>query len=224
MLAVGMLSGLVARTPGAERRATVDRAWFLLRRALAADLPAAAPLSVPRLTAGPFVLRPFALDDVDVVREASADPLIPLITTVPAVFTADEGRRFIERQWSRAERGTGYSFAIADGATGRAVGQAGLWLKDAAEGRASVGYWVAGSARGRGAAGCAVRALARWAHDELRIPRVELHVEPWNAASIRTAERAGFRREGLLRGWQEIGGERRDLFVYARLADDPLPG
>ena len=154
------------------------------------------------------------------VREASADPYIPLITTVPAVFTAGEGRRFIERQWGRAERGTGYSFAIADAETGRAVGQAGLWLKDVAEGRASVGYWVAGSARGRGAAACAVRALARWAHEELRIARVELHVEPWNAASIKAAETAGFRREGLLRGWQEIGGERRDLLLYARLDGD----
>jgi RimJ/RimL family protein N-acetyltransferase len=183
---------------------------------------AAAPLSVPRLDAGPFVLRAFTLDDVGVVREASADPHIPLITTVPAVFTADDGRRFIERQWSRAERGTGYSFAIADAETGRAVGQAGLWLKDAAEGRASVGYWVAGSARGRGTAACAVRALARWGHGELRIPRIELQVEPWNVASIRTAELAGFRREGLMRGWQEIGGERRDLLLYARLAGDPL--
>ena len=63
-------------------------------------------------------------------------------------------------------------------------------------------------------------ALARWAHEELRIARVELHVEPWNAGSIKAAETAGFRREGLLRGWQEIGGERRDLLLYARLDGD----
>jgi RimJ/RimL family protein N-acetyltransferase len=186
--------------------------------------PPEAPLFVPRLDAGPFVLRPFALDDLDVVREASADPHIPLITSVPALFTADDGRRFIERQWSRAERGTGYSFAIADAESGRAVGQVGLWLKDVADGRASVGYWLVGSARGRRAAACGVRALARWAHDELRIPRVELQVEPWNSASIRTAELAGFRREGLMRGWREIGGERRDLLLYARLVGDPMPG
>jgi AcrR family transcriptional regulator len=36
LLAIGMLSGLVAKTPAAQRRATADRAWFLLRRALAA--------------------------------------------------------------------------------------------------------------------------------------------------------------------------------------------
>jgi AcrR family transcriptional regulator len=35
MLAIGMLSGVIAKTPAADRRATADRAWFLLRRALA---------------------------------------------------------------------------------------------------------------------------------------------------------------------------------------------
>ncbi len=184
-------------------------------------MPAA--LTVPVLPAGPFRLRPFTLADLDAVREAARDPYIPLITTVPAAFTEDEGRRFIERQWSRAEQGTGYSFAIADAGTDRAVGQAGLWLRDLEEGRASVGYWVVRSARGRRAAASAVTALARWAHDDLRVPRLQLYVEPWNTASVLTAERAGFRREGLLRSWQEAGGTRRDMYMYARLRDDPLP-
>jgi [ribosomal protein S5]-alanine N-acetyltransferase len=182
-----------------------------------------AALIVPTLAAGPFRLRPFELTDIEVVREASNDPLIPLITTVPAAFTEHEGRRFIERQRNRAEQGTGYSFAIADAVTDRAVGQAGLWLRDIIDGRASVGYWVASSARGRGAAGFAVVTLVRWAHQELGIPRLQLYVEPWNMASIRTAERAGFHREGLLRSWQEVGDERKDMFMYARLRSNPLP-
>jgi [ribosomal protein S5]-alanine N-acetyltransferase len=182
-----------------------------------------AALIVPTLAAGPFQLRPFKLSDLELVREASTDPLIPLITTVPAAFTENEGRRFIERQWSRAEHGTGYSFAIADAVTDRAVGQVGLWLKNVTEGRASVGYWVAESARGRRTAAFAVGSVVQWAHQELQVPRLELYVEPWNIASIRTAERAGFQREGLLRSWQEVGAERKDMFMYARLSTDSLP-
>jgi RimJ/RimL family protein N-acetyltransferase len=179
-----------------------------------------AALMVPTLTAGPFRLRPFLLSDVDLIREASADPYIPTITTVPADFTEDEGRRYIERQWSRPEEGIGYSFAIAEADTDRAVGHAGLWLKSINWGRAEVGYWVAGSSRGRRAAAFAAQALARWAHRDLQIPRVELTIEPWNTASMRAAERAGFRREGLLRSWQELGGERKDLYMYSLLPDD----
>lgn len=180
-------------------------------------------LIVPTLEAGPFRLRSFAMSDLGLIREASADPLIPLITTVPAVFTEDEGRHFIERQWSRAETGTGYSFAIAEAGSGCAVGQIGLWLRDIGDGRASVGYWVGASARGRKTAAHAIRSLVGWGHQELKIPRIELWVEPWNIASIRTAERGGFQREGLMRSWQEVGGVRKDMYMYARLAADPFP-
>ena len=42
-------------------------------------------------------------------------------------------------------------------------------------------------------------------------------MEPWDTASLRTAERAGCEREGLLRGYTEIGGRRRDVLVLAAL-------
>ena len=58
---------------------------------------------------------------------------------------------------------------------------------------------------------------------ELAVPRLELAIEPWNTGSLRVAGAAGFRREGLMRRWQEIGGERRDLYLDARLAGDPRP-
>jgi RimJ/RimL family protein N-acetyltransferase len=45
--------------------------------------------------------------------------------------------------------------------------------------------------------------------------RLQLHIEPWNTASIRTAERVGYQREGLLCSHQEIGGRRRDMLLYA---------
>jgi ribosomal-protein-alanine N-acetyltransferase len=184
--------------------------------------PRAAPLIVPTLLAPPYRLRPFEMTDMDLVREASSDPYIPLITSVPAVFSEGEGVAFIERQWSRARLGQGYPFVIADMATDRGVGVIGLMLCNFDEGRASIGYWVVKPARGRGAAAHALRAVAAWGLGELRIPRLELTVDPWNTASIVTAERCGFRREGLLRAWMRVGTERPDVFMYSRLPDDAL--
>ncbi|MEU1626135.1 hypothetical protein ABZ746_12570 [Streptomyces sp. NPDC020096] len=40
------------------------------------------------------------------------------------------------------------------------------------------------------------------------------------SATSGAAERAEFRREGLLRGWREIGGERRDMVLFALLPGD----
>ncbi|MGW3845669.1 GNAT family N-acetyltransferase [Streptomyces fagopyri] len=175
------------------------------------------PLDVPELAAdGGVWLRPWALSDLDLVREASEDDYIPLITTVPSPFSDSAGVAFVERQWGRATGRTGYPFVIVD-SDGRPVGTVGLWLRDVGQGRASLGYWVVKSARGRGTAATALRTVAHWALHTLRIPRLELCVEPWNAASARTAERVGFQREGLLRGWQQIGSERRDMVMYALL-------
>ncbi|MDX2591330.1 GNAT family protein [Streptomyces sp. WI03-4A] len=177
------------------------------------------PLDVPELAAGGFMLRPWRLSDLPLVREASEDDHIPLITTVPSPYSEEAGVAFIERQWNRATTRAGYTFAIV-ASNDRPVGQVGLWLRDLAEGRASLGYWVVKSARGQGAAAAAVDAVAGWALRDLRIPRLELWVEPWNTASIRTAERAGFQREGLLRSWQQVGDERRDMFMYSLLNDE----
>ncbi|MEU8894128.1 GNAT family N-acetyltransferase [Streptomyces sp. NPDC048442] len=178
------------------------------------------PLDVPELAAaGGIRLRPWRLSDLQLVREASEDDYIPLITTVPSPYSESAGVAFIERQWSRASARTGYPFVIVS-ADGRPVGHVGLWLKDLGQGRASLGYWVAGSARGQGAAAVSVGAVADWALSELRVPRLELYVEPWNTGSVRTAERAGFQREGLLRGWQQVGADRRDMFMYSLLAGD----
>jgi ribosomal-protein-alanine N-acetyltransferase len=177
-------------------------------------------LVVPRLAAGPYLLRAFELGDLGLVREAAADPYIPLVTTVPCPFTREAGMDFVARQHARARDGEGYPMVVVERAAGRAVGSIGVWLRDASAGRASVGYWVVPSARGRGAAAHALTAVAAWALEGLGIARLELFVEPGNAASVRTAEKAGFVREGLLRRWQEIGGARRDMVVLSRLSGD----
>ncbi|HEY1653312.1 MAG TPA: GNAT family protein [Acidimicrobiales bacterium] len=183
------------------------------------------PLRVPRLTAPPVVLRPYSLaTDLELVRAASADPLIPSITSVPRTYSEEAGPAFIERQHRRAIDGDGFSFVIAeevDPTVG--VGSIGLWLHEIESGRASVGYWLVAPARGRGLAGHALRALADFAFGELAIPRVHLFVEPWNVASARTAESAGFTHEATLRGWERIDGEQRDAECFARLRSEWVP-
>jgi RimJ/RimL family protein N-acetyltransferase len=181
----------------------------------------APPLRVPLLSAPPVLLRPFAISDLAMVRQASTDPLIPSITSVPRTYTDDAGRAFIERQHDRAAQGHGYSFVIAEDADPTSgVGSIGLWLQEIESGRASIGYWVVAGARGRGLAAHALRAVVEFAFGELAIPRLHLFVEPWNTASARTAQAGGFGREATLRGWERIEGEQRDADCFALLHDE----
>jgi RimJ/RimL family protein N-acetyltransferase len=93
----------------------------------------------------------------------------------------------------------------------------GASLYDVADGRAAVGYWLTPAARGRGIASHAVRLLAGWAFEGLRIARLELTCGPDNVASQRVAERCGFVREGVLRAHLPFKGGRRDTVVFSLL-------
>jgi ribosomal-protein-alanine N-acetyltransferase len=183
------------------------------------DLSAfAPPLAVPRLHAPPVLLRPWELADLPLVARASRDPFIPSISSVPRTFSEDAGRSFVERQIARASLGDGYSFVIAledDPAVG--LGSIGLWLNEIEGGRASIGYWLVAAARGSRLASHALRAVTAFGFGELAIPRLHLFVEPWNVASARTAEAAGFHREATLRHWERVDGEQRDADCFALL-------
>ncbi|MDA8355381.1 MAG: GNAT family protein [Actinomycetota bacterium] len=178
------------------------------------------PDGVPTLDAGPVRLRQFALDDVPGIVDASTDPLIPLISSIPSNSSEAEAVEFVDRQRRCRSDGFGYSFAVAETANDRLVGGLGLWLRDMDQGRVSAGYWMLPRARRQGCASHALRAASRWALTVLGVPRLELYAEPWNEASIRTAESAGFVREGLLRSWQEVAGKRRDMYMYSLLNSD----
>ncbi len=176
------------------------------------------PLQVPTLHGPSIVLRPWRVSDLALVRHASADPFIPAITTVPRRYTDDAGRAFIERQHRRAVQGDGFSFVIAeDSEHGLGLGSIGMWLHEIDSGRASIGYWLLERFRGQGIAAHALEALTAFAFTGPAIPRLHLFVEPWNLASSRTAEKAGFVREATLRGWERIDGEQRDADCYALL-------
>ena len=181
------------------------------------------PRRMPVLSRPPVVLRAFRDSDAALVQSAAADPLIPLVTSVPVTGGRADALAFIGRQHQRLSAGQGYSFVITEAASGTAVGQAGLWLRDADLGRASVGYWIAAPHRRRGYTTAALDAISRWGLTLDGIDRLELYVEPWNEGSWRAAERAGYHREGLLRRWQYVGTERRDMYMYSLLPQDLPP-
>lgn len=183
------------------------------------------PTELPCLDEPPVRLRAFRPDDAPLIASVAADPLIPLITSVPASGAREDVAAYLDRQHRRPMEGSGYSFAIADAVTDQAVGNIGLWTRDIGAGRASVGYWIAPQHRRRGYARAALNALTAWVGSIDEVERLELFVEPWNEGSWRAAEACGYQREGLLRGWQRVGTERRDMYVYSLIPlRDPTPG
>lgn len=150
-------------------------------------------------------------------RELATDAYVPTIGTLPRHANDEEALAWIRRQMGRYHEGAGFSFVIAEASNDTAVGQCGLWLRELEAGRASAGYSIAPSVRGRGFAADALTALTAFGWTVPGLFRMELYIEPWNTGSIRTAERAGYAREGLLRSHQIIGEVRRDMLLYAAI-------
>lgn len=149
--------------------------------------------------------------------DLSTDPYVPKIGSLPGKASRGDALTYIERQKGQLDAAIRYSFCVADKDTDEALGTIGLRLVSITAGRATAGYSVAPRSRGRGVAGQALIALTRFAWSIPELHRIELYIEPWNVASVRTAERAGYEREGLLRSYQEVDGIRVDMLLYAAI-------
>jgi RimJ/RimL family protein N-acetyltransferase len=101
------------------------------------------------------------------------------------------------RAWDPAGGGQ-VSYGMLD--QGELVGALGLMPDDGLPGRrsAELAYWVRPERRRQGLALRGVTALTAWAHDAARCARLWLEIRPDNAASLRLADRAGYRFERRL--------------------------
>lgn len=175
-------------------------------------------------TFGDVRLRAFEDRDVDMIIDLSTDPYIPTIGSLVGNSNRDDARAYLRRQHDRLEAGLGYAFCVASASTDEALGTIGLHLTALTAGRATAGYAIAPAHRGRGLARQALTALTWFAWSIPDLHRIELYIEPWNVASVRTAEAAGYEREGLLRSHQEVGGRRVDMLLYAAIKPADQPG
>jgi RimJ/RimL family protein N-acetyltransferase len=165
------------------------------------------------------VLRAFEDGDVRAAFEACTDPLIARHTMFPTPAHEGQTRAWILGQAGQRERGEALDLAIARRTDGSLVGAVGLVNWAVEHRRAAAGYWLAPAARGQGFATRALELLTAWAlGPPLGLRRIELLIDVTNEPSQRTAERAGYRREGVLHSYLEMKGRRWDVAIYALVA------
>jgi RimJ/RimL family protein N-acetyltransferase len=175
------------------------------------------------LTVGRLCLRPWRVDDTELVLAAMQDDEIRLWNGFAGEFGVEDVGVWLTRRmnWSS---GTHASWAVEDGDTGELLGSVSLHSIDADQGDAQIGYWTVPAARGKGVATAVVDAVSRWAFETLSVDRIELCHAVENEASGRVAEKAGYHQEGRLRRSFRYGdGVKHDELLWARLADDAVP-
>jgi ribosomal-protein-serine acetyltransferase len=171
-----------------------------------------------------LLLAPVGPGHVEELWRATQDSLPQLRPWLYWARSNELGERmaFVHASMAAWEGGTDWVFALLF--EGVAVGTIGLHGYDDVLEQAELGYWLRTDLGGRGLMTEAARAVVGFAFDRLSLHRIELHAAPGNAGSIAVAERAGFRREGLLRHGSRGADGWYDVYVYGLLADDPRPG
>jgi RimJ/RimL family protein N-acetyltransferase len=91
------------------------------------------------------------------------------------------------------------------------------WGPNAASRNPMIGIWLAPSARGRGIGAIAQAQLVSLFFRHTPVNRVEAHTDVDNLAEQRALEKAGFTREGVIRGAQWRDGAYRDGWLYSVL-------
>lgn len=127
------------------------------------------------------------------------------------------------REWLERDSDRRFPFLIRTRSDDRLIGDIGLWIESWAHGEAWVGigigerdYW------GHGYGTDAMRLILRFAFAELNLERVSLGVYAYNSRAIRSYEKAGFRREGVVRGECRRDGQRWDSVFMGILRDEWL--
>jgi RimJ/RimL family protein N-acetyltransferase len=223
-LAAGFQREGVRRGAAANRAG--DRVDFVVFTRLADDPAGPTPRLLPdlpdgRLTDGVVTLRPTLPEDVDFYLSLQAVPDI-VATGFPPVRrdVAEVTRRCSRAQawWLAGER---VDLVIVDAATGAPAGDIGLYYQEPPTGQAMIGYSMLPQWRGRGYAARAATLLSSWAFAATGIGRLIAGTLPDNVGSQRVLQKAGYRREGFLRGrLPGADGGRTDDVLFALLAED----
>ena len=159
-------------------------------------------------TAGIF-LRLMTAADTDLIVAWRNKDVVRKNFIYQELFTREGHENWIR---TRVETGQVVQMIICDDATGKPLGSVYIRDIDREHNKAEYGIFIGeDDARGRGIGTAAAKLMLRYCFEEEGLHRVYLRAFADSLQAIRSYEKAGFAREGLLRDDVRIGGEYRDI-------------
>nr|GEX42679.1 acyl-CoA N-acyltransferases (NAT) superfamily protein [Tanacetum cinerariifolium] len=162
-----------------------------------------------------LTLRPFKLSDADDLLLYVGDDQVTKFLRWETLNTKDEALTFIKdvcipHRWRR-------SICIDD----RSIGFVSTFYDDGH--KADIGYGLAAKYWGQGIATAAVKMAVKMVlMDFPDIVRLQAFTDVENIGSQRVLEKAGFKKEGLLRKYTLLKGCIKDTLVYSFLSEEDV--
>jgi ribosomal-protein-serine acetyltransferase len=171
-----------------------------------------------RLTDGKILLRPYEKKDAVELHRiivASSKEIWPWLPFAHEGYALKETKMWLKQGPEQWKAGMAHNMAICDAVTGEQIGGAGINEINPMNKCANLGYWVRSDRTGQGIAVTATRMLAKWGFEVLKLNRIEIHVAADNVRSLRVAEKAGAKREGIFRNKMLLDGQIHDSVMHS---------
>ena len=179
--------------------------------------------SPPTLVTPRLELKPASLNLLEGLLDAVATSIAELRVWMPWAVTYDPDgtRAFLERAEREWAEGNDRHFVVVHEED--VGGVCSLDHADPLNNNFEIGYWMRSDLCGKGLMTEAASAVVSYGFETLATHRIQLNAGTENLASIRIAEKLGFRREGVLREAGRGAHGFHDLFVFGLLETDPRP-
>jgi ribosomal-protein-serine acetyltransferase len=172
------------------------------------------------------LLRPYRPDDVERIYEAvheSVKELQPWLPWCQANYSRADSESWIKSCDEAWIKGTACEFAILDAGSGAYIGGCGLNQINPECKTANLGYWVRSNRTKQGVATKVTALLTDFGFHELKLNRIEMIIATGNKASQRVVEKAGAKREGILRNKITVHNRVLDTVVFSFIPQDFTP-
>ena len=169
-------------------------------------------LQTSRLT-----LRPLQAEDAADLHAIMSDAEVMAFWDIAEIEDLGLTSEILDSQLEQMARKTAFYWAMARATDSAFVGCCDLSEIDRRHHRAEVGFIVGRQFWGDGYTLEAMQAVLSHAAQSLRLRRLTARTHLGNVRSVRLLERLGFAEEGLLRGYVDRDGERRDCQLFGLL-------
>lgn len=168
-------------------------------------------------------IRTFQETDLEAHYEAvneSISQISPWLPWCHRGYSVAENREWVLSRFKAWDNHEEFSFVITDLEKKRFIGSCGINQVNRHHGFANLGYWVRTSYAGKGYATKATILTSRFAFQVLQLNRIEILAAVGNMASRRVAEKAGAKKEGVLRKRLRVRNRTIDAILYSLVPED----
>ena len=171
-----------------------------------------------------LILRPFRTEDAeDMFENWASDPEVTRFLTWPAHSSVEVTRGLLTAWIPQYEDGGFFNWAIELKETGSVIGSIAVVKLEEAIGSAEIGYCLGRKFWGRGIMPEALRAVMEELFDAAEVLRITAGHDVNNPRSGRVMEKAGMKKEAVLRGSGINNQGICDMALYAAFREDQTP-